>query len=375
MPWCPNCRDEYRPGIIVCPNCDVALVGEQPPQPPHLAGWRIEPNSARYLVGIMNFPASFRLGLRLARQAAGLMFRNWKLLLVVLALAVIYWGGTFYLMRNPNYSWRWQEQQLPGTSAHHLSFSSINAQGLAHLTQSYAQPLGSTTSFLGPWALLLTKPDYSGSAHKELSFEGGFGILLWLLGILIFVLILGHIKAVVTGTKRESHWSYLDHHYVPILLLQLIVMLVIDNLVAPELFRFGVISQYNPFLPLSWLVLILAPYAIVGLDLGWWKGFKASLYILWKYLVAMAALWLIYIVASVIIMQIAAWELDLTTPHYDFNLLGLFYDIRRPPLSAALLGAMLGLWLAFCFMLLVLKDRQQMIEQTNTGNTGGQEPD
>ena len=29
--YCPNCSEEYRPGVITCPDCGVALVPGQPP--------------------------------------------------------------------------------------------------------------------------------------------------------------------------------------------------------------------------------------------------------------------------------------------------------------------------------------------------------
>ena len=33
--FCPNCRAEYQPGIVVCPDCDTDLVeGLPPPEPP-----------------------------------------------------------------------------------------------------------------------------------------------------------------------------------------------------------------------------------------------------------------------------------------------------------------------------------------------------
>lgn len=33
MPFCPNCRDEYRPGFTWCADCNVELVDELPPEP------------------------------------------------------------------------------------------------------------------------------------------------------------------------------------------------------------------------------------------------------------------------------------------------------------------------------------------------------
>ena len=31
--WCPSCGSEYRPGFTHCPDCDVDLVAERPPEP------------------------------------------------------------------------------------------------------------------------------------------------------------------------------------------------------------------------------------------------------------------------------------------------------------------------------------------------------
>jgi predicted amidophosphoribosyltransferase len=29
MAWCPKCKNEYREGITVCPDCGEALVSEE----------------------------------------------------------------------------------------------------------------------------------------------------------------------------------------------------------------------------------------------------------------------------------------------------------------------------------------------------------
>jgi hypothetical protein len=46
MPFCPGCREEYRPGFTTCPDCGVALVGElaaaDPPQEEAWAPLRVE---------------------------------------------------------------------------------------------------------------------------------------------------------------------------------------------------------------------------------------------------------------------------------------------------------------------------------------------
>ena len=33
--FCPECKSEFRPGFNHCPDCDVDLVAELPPDPPH----------------------------------------------------------------------------------------------------------------------------------------------------------------------------------------------------------------------------------------------------------------------------------------------------------------------------------------------------
>jgi len=50
MPFCPSCRYEYRPEIKRCPDCDVALVDQLPPEvePPRLvavASFQFEPQA------------------------------------------------------------------------------------------------------------------------------------------------------------------------------------------------------------------------------------------------------------------------------------------------------------------------------------------
>ncbi len=33
MPFCPKCRYEYEAGVAVCPDCQVELTAELPPEP------------------------------------------------------------------------------------------------------------------------------------------------------------------------------------------------------------------------------------------------------------------------------------------------------------------------------------------------------
>lgn len=33
--YCPKCRSEFQSWVSTCPDCDVALVPELPPEPPH----------------------------------------------------------------------------------------------------------------------------------------------------------------------------------------------------------------------------------------------------------------------------------------------------------------------------------------------------
>ena len=34
MPWCPKCRYEYKDGVSHCPDCQIDLVSEIPPEVP-----------------------------------------------------------------------------------------------------------------------------------------------------------------------------------------------------------------------------------------------------------------------------------------------------------------------------------------------------
>jgi len=33
--YCPRCRSEFEAWVSTCPDCEVPLVAEQPPEPPH----------------------------------------------------------------------------------------------------------------------------------------------------------------------------------------------------------------------------------------------------------------------------------------------------------------------------------------------------
>lgn len=50
MPYCPECRYEYREGVKRCPDCDMALVAELPKQSPSA-----DPDLYRDWVPIVHF--------------------------------------------------------------------------------------------------------------------------------------------------------------------------------------------------------------------------------------------------------------------------------------------------------------------------------
>lgn len=57
MPWCPNCRSEYRSDISVCsePDCDnTPLVAELPPDPEIVEIYTAaDPLEAQHLAGLL----------------------------------------------------------------------------------------------------------------------------------------------------------------------------------------------------------------------------------------------------------------------------------------------------------------------------------
>lgn len=68
MPWCPNCREEYREGFDYCKDCDCALVETLPPLPdpvpeaqreeyPSDSGWHMSHPKDYTLPGPMEHPA------------------------------------------------------------------------------------------------------------------------------------------------------------------------------------------------------------------------------------------------------------------------------------------------------------------------------
>jgi len=78
MPWCPQCRAEYRAGVTTCAVCGVALVEERPPAE------RRATALARALARIV---ADAAAALRYALSALRLLRRNPSLLLLPLAFA------------------------------------------------------------------------------------------------------------------------------------------------------------------------------------------------------------------------------------------------------------------------------------------------
>ena len=39
MPWCPECRMEYVPGVLTCPDCDISLVNQLPTEELNLSDY------------------------------------------------------------------------------------------------------------------------------------------------------------------------------------------------------------------------------------------------------------------------------------------------------------------------------------------------
>ena len=99
---------------------------------------------------------------------------------------------------------------------------------------------------------------------------------------------------------------------------------------------------------------MLAPITIVGRNLGAWGGVKAGAQILWKYGWAFLAIFVIYRV----IFEIITFASLASSESLRFSVITNFWGYSLSTWITDLALAFLGLWLAMCFMLLVLPKQE-----------------
>jgi len=401
MPWCPKCRYEYRPEIQCCPNCGTALEAEPPPPPPKVAGWRVEEKTAR---GFSGFKADFTAGLHIACRAARITFRARKLLLFVILLVTLYLLGCVvstraYLARNP--------QLLQHLLLHPPEQASVAERWLAgihrrhpldYLIQGFDSPLAKAADVSPPWLGALTSPlmmqqqrlwgrevkwDFQ-SIYWIFLFPLWQSVIVLIIDTLIVVGLLGWLFALASGTRPKRYREYLKNHYTSVLAITLLAYICfwivfslppqVAELFRPlfdyygyegrleslqRIFQFIAFDLFSAWLfPLALLLLAPAPFAIVARNLGAWGGVKTGARILWQRRWAFLALFFIYRVIYEVI-QVA--QLSLPSTRYLL--------LRADPASLLLWPvylafALLGLWLAMAFMLLIMPAREPAPHET-----------
>jgi hypothetical protein len=388
MPWCPNCRAEYRPGFSQCAKCQAALVEEEPAPPSIGAGWPAAEKTAAVLQSLGPFRREFSAGLQTAREAAQITFRSRNLLLAILLLTTLAFLGQVVLSQ----VWWAQHPETaryaPLLPEEKQSLGQRWWYSLSHypfpdyLIRDFSWPLRGGTSLSVPWistAMLSWQGDkYMGwGTQSKVSFWSFWMVSFWqsslclLVDILIFIGILGWLLALANATKPKPWRKYLKAHYGPILavafcmILGFHILLYFPNILSPDPFKEGWFkSQFvrviSWILPILWLLLSLAPFAIVSRNLGAWGGVKAGVRLLrekkWALLAVFVGYRILYEVLSVI---------RLAVPYPNDADYGFAQRIILSvgPWLVALAFALLGLWLAMCFILLVKPEEKQLQSQ------------
>jgi hypothetical protein len=372
-----------------CPNCRVALVAEEPEAPPRVAGWRIDEQTERYLAPIRG---GFGNGLQTAREAFRLTFSARKLLIVVGVLVTLYSVGQTVQYRllfparpNPGIvipERPSDEDSFLGKCLNRLKneFSAYNLEG------DFGTPLAKPTGATTPWVYALTTRQMQGyfgemaSRNKSARWRGFImsnllalweGILLGGISALLEAVLLGWLFAMAAGTAIKNWSNYIKSYFIPLFVLGFCIYMGIAIITMPlqlldyfhsHTIRPGSLETLRTifYSVIPWLfffaliILALAPFAIVGRNLGAWGGVKAGARILWQRGWTFLALLIGYRVVYEIIFMIIG-SLPTLSRTVMFTNLPL-YSVTGWVLNMGL--ALLGLWLAMCFTMLVLPKQE-----------------
>jgi len=389
VPWCPKCGYEYRPEITQCPNCQVALVAEPPPAPPPtIAGWRVEEKTARSLRCF----SALRESMQLARYAAAITLRSRNLLLIIALLTTIWFAGTMFQSHLFTRAFVKDGGYLPPYEADDLSLQErwevgvMTRAPMDYLFQEFGSPLYKPTSIASPLVqgitvlILTSRGDFSATNMLKFPLPNMLMItwetlIIVAAGSLIQALLLGWLFSLAGGMPRKPWRHYLKSHYLPLFALALcisfgfLLLMFGPNLVSyyrslatepGPIFKIGKISDfifYNLLsrwiLPPVFLLLALAPFAIVGRNLGAWGGVKAGVRIFWEKKWSLFGLFLIYRVIYEVIQVIS-----LAFPSERFMALNPKATVQFANWLIHLALASLGLWLAIAFTLLVVSPKE-----------------
>jgi|GEM_PF-4369516 len=383
MPWCPNCRAEYRPGFAQCPKCQVALVAEEPGPPPRVAGWLVEEKTVASLQKLVPFRQQFLSGLQIARRALNLTIGAKRLLVLVALLITLSHIGHIVstqlsLERLPEAIRRQRESPSPkeAPSLGERWQGRFHSRSLfAYLLQEFDSPLTGISSFTVVWlqipAVLIWEDELGGREIQEtapslafwiygiLSGPAAFG-----LNLLIFVGLLGWLSSLAQFAQPKSWGAYLKAHFWSIFLFGLIYALGTSLLFLPsQLFRFFSAPEglqaaadgarqigYRLVFPFAGILLMLAPFAMVSRNLGAWGGVKVGIKILWEKKWILLGVFLVYRVVYEILLVIGLGFPFPRELNYGFWQRVLF---GSGSWLVTLAFALLGLWLAMGFTLLV----------------------
>jgi len=281
---------------------------------------------------------------------------------------------------------------IPETPADDVSFleewlnrlkNEISARKLGG---DFSTPLAKPTGAAAPWVYALTTRQMQryltgmSSRDKSSRWRGSVmsnllalweGILLGGISALLEAVLLGWLFAVAAGTAIRKWSNYIKSYFMPLFVLGLCIFMGWGIITMPlqlldyfgsHTIRPGSLETLRTifYSVIPWLfffaliILALAPFAIVGRNLGAWGGVKAGARILWQRGWTFLALLIGYRVVYEIILMIIG-SLPTLSRTVMFTNLPL-YSVTSWVLNMGL--ALLGLWLAMCFTMLVLPKQE-----------------
>jgi hypothetical protein len=390
MPWCPNCRYEYRPEVKECPECQAALVNEPPAQDAG-NGSAQDSKIDSLLRDIRCYHPGFRSGLTIARESLGIILRAYKLLLVVFLLIIAVSSLNLYHLLVGERAAFNRKLRLAAAApagkraALGLWFAdTINITTLKYplpfilkdantpLYQVISAPQAFTNLLVpSDWYAESYRRQYLSYSHEESDrqeeflwlalFPFGKGVFDLIFSTFVFATILCWLSVLAKAPTAKPFWTRLTVSYLRLLVLY-VSLCVIRSALAylltfnsinsyPEALNYSHYHIFNPWIyPVALLLLCLAPFALVNRNLRIWSAIKAGVLLLWHRRWAFLAILLCYRLAYELInIGSLAFPMRFYYPYA--------FDLWRNYLTSFpqyLAFALLGLWLAMCFILLVM---------------------
>jgi hypothetical protein len=374
MPWCTNCRYEYRPGFTHCSTCGADLVDEEPPHAPTVAGIRVEANTAHLVEEIVDAPGHALIpAFAVAREAVRILLKARSMLLIVGILSTFYFLGSLlpiwnHLREHPDYNLYRQPQSAPLLQI--WIEDTQRQRPLNFLLQNFTEPLKTPNQAVTPYLDMLYTAVFQGRA-SALQNPRMISLLrvaqfLWMLLVaglayaVFQVLLISWLVAHATGKPLIPCRRALRLYLKPLLTIILItgIAISIPLYFLSQQSASTIIPILNEIIvywikPVVWLLLTLAPFVIVVRGLDAWTGVKAGVLTLWEQRWVLAGIFLIdrILYELLYILRILVLPSD------------YFYAIAAQPRIVvlywfeSLIFAFLGLWLAMTFALLVSKQK------------------